>query len=140
MNHLTLAQVEYIAFGLAKKFMDWDEPIPDFSLRFPGVLEACLATTRYTFNKKYLYRGLVEKAAILFYTMIKNHPFQNGNKRIAVVSLLCFLFQNKRWLTVDNHELYRFAKWVAESNSKLKDSTLHGIREFVSLYLSKIDK
>jgi len=37
-----------------------------------------------------LYPTLVSKASFLFYLMIKNHPFQNGNKRIAITTLFTF--------------------------------------------------
>jgi len=134
MKYLSIEAVEYIAYILAKKLMTWDEPIPDFKTRFPHVLESCLAAPRQTFAKKNLYKGLPEKAAILFYSMIKNHPFQNGNKRIAVTTLLCFLRGNKKWLKISNQELYNFAVWVAESNSKLKDATLQAIKKFIAIY------
>ncbi|MCX6785530.1 MAG: Fic family protein [Candidatus Komeilibacteria bacterium] len=48
-----------------------------------------------TFGGKQLYPGLIKKSAILFYLMIKNHPFQNGNKRIAMTTLFYFLYKNK---------------------------------------------
>ena len=67
--------------------------------------------------------------------MVKNHPFENGNKRIAMTSLLHFLRKNKKWLQVDNQELYNFARWVAESNPKLKEETIAAIRKFLSTYL-----
>jgi death-on-curing family protein len=67
--------------------------------------------------------------------MIKNHPFQNGNKRIAMTTLFYFLYKNKKWLKVDNQELYNFAVWVAESNSKLKKETTQAIKTFLKNYL-----
>lgn len=132
---ITIAEVEYIAYFSAKKFLEWDEPIPDFGSRFPNVLESCLATPFQTFRKRGLYKSLIEKAAVLFYLMIKNHPFQNGNKRTAMTALFYFLYKNKKWLKVDNKELYNFAKWVAESNSKLRKETAKAIETFLKSYL-----
>jgi len=37
---ITVADVEYLAFRLAKEHLFFDEPIPDFSTRFPNVLES----------------------------------------------------------------------------------------------------
>lgn len=128
---LTIVEVEYIPFSLAQERLAFDEPIPDFSSRFPNILESCLAVPFQKFRKKFLYKGLVDKAAILFYLMVKNHPFQNGNKRIAMTSLFYFLYKNKKWLKVDNKELYDFAVWVAESNPKLKKSVVKAIEEFL---------
>lgn len=72
---ITVAEVEYVAFVFARKLMTWDEPIPDFGTRFPNILESCLETPFARFAKKDLYRGLIGKASILFYLLIKNHPF-----------------------------------------------------------------
>jgi death-on-curing family protein len=132
---LTIAEVEYVAHRLASELLKWDEPIPDFGSRFPNVLESCLVAPFQTFDRKNLYQGLIEKAAILFYLMIKNHPFQNGNKRIAMTTLFYFLHKNKKWLRVDNQELYNFAKWVAESNPRLKTETTKAAEKFIKSYL-----
>ncbi|QQG42451.1 MAG: Fic family protein [Candidatus Giovannonibacteria bacterium] len=45
------------------------------------VLESCLATPFHSFGGKSAYKGLIGKASMLFYLLVKNHPFQNGNKR-----------------------------------------------------------
>ncbi len=134
-KQLSVAEVEYVAFTLAKKFMEWDEPIPDFGSRFPDKLESCLAVPFQRFGGKTPYKGFIEKAAVLFYLMIKNHPFQNGNKRIAMTTLFYFLYKSKKWLKVDNRELYNFAKWVAESNPKLRAETVKATEKFFRTYM-----
>jgi len=133
MKRVTVVEVQYIAHRLAKEIMEFDEPIPEFQTRFPNVLESCLTTPFQSFSHHSPYRGLVEKAAALFYLLIKNHPFQNGNKRIAVVTLFYFLYSNGKWLKVDNKELYNFAKWVASSNARLKKETMAAVRKFIEL-------
>ena len=132
---LSIAEVEYIAFKLAKELMTYNEPIPDFTTRYPNILESCLAVPFQTFGRKHFYKGIVGKAAILFYLIIKNHPFQNGNKRIAMTTLFYFLYKNQKWLRVDNKELYNFAVWVAESNPRLKKETIQAIETFIRVYL-----
>lgn len=135
MKKITIIEVEHIAHEAAKKFLEWGEPIPDFSSRFPNILESCLIVPFQTYEKRYLYKGVVLKASVLFYLMVKNHPFQNGNKRIAMISMFVFLYKNNKWLKVDNQELYNFAKWVAESNPKLKNETIKAIEKFLKSYL-----
>ena len=135
MKIITLADVEYLSFRLAKDLMSFNEPIPEFKTRFPHILESCLAVPFQSFAQKSLYQGLTAKAAILFYLMIKNHPFQNGNKRIAMTTLLTFLYLNHKWLKVDSKELYRFAMWVAESPAKLKTGTVQAAEKFIATYL-----
>lgn len=131
MKVITLAEVEYVSFRLAKELMEYDEPTPDFSTRFPNILESCLLTPFQSFGKKYLYQGLIGKAAIPFYLMIKNHPFQNGNKRIAVTTLLAFLYLNEKWLEADHKELYNFTMWVAQSLPQFKNETVQAIEKFI---------
>lgn len=135
MNKLTIQKVEFLAHKLAKETMSWSEPIPDFKTRFPGTLESCLATPFATFDGKDFYKGLLGKAAILFYLMIKNHPFQNGNKRIAVTTLLTFLALNKKWLHVDTQALYSFAVWVAGSSADVKEDVVSAIHTFLKKYV-----
>jgi death on curing protein len=138
MKSLSIKEVEYTAFTLARKTMTFNEPIPDFSTRSPNILESCLLIPFQSFGGKSLYKGLIGKAAILFYLMIKNHPFQNGNKRIAITTLLVFLHKNKAWIRVDTKELYNFAIWVAESNPKLKKNTVEAIETFITAYLIEL--
>lgn len=135
MKPISIIEVEYIAYKLAKKFMTYDEPIPDFNSRFPNILESCVLVPFQKFKGKALYKGLTSKAGILFYLMIKNHPFQNGNKRIAMQTLFVFLHKNKKWLRVDTKELYNFAVWVAQSPPKFKKETTEAIQRFLNTYL-----
>jgi death-on-curing protein len=131
LKTLDVEAVRYLAHALAKKMMEWGEPIPDFETRYPNILEACIASPFQTFDKKLLYKGLEEKAAALFYGLIKNHPFQNGNKRIAVATLLVFLYRNGKWLKVDSSELYRFAVWIAQSPPDLRNEVMPAIKKFI---------
>ena len=94
MRAVTVEEVEYIAFKLAREHLAFDEPIPDFQTRFPNRLESCLLTPFVRFAGTSPYSSLSAKAAMLLYLMIKNHPFQNGNKRIAITTLLVFLHKN----------------------------------------------
>jgi len=133
---ITLAEVEYLAYRLAKEHLSFDEAIPDFSTRFPNILESCVLTPFQTFSGKALYPTLVTKAAILFYLMIKNHPFRNGNKRIAIATLLTFLHGNGKWLKVDTQELYNFTVWVAMSPPQFKEQVAAAAEKFIRDHLA----
>jgi death-on-curing family protein len=135
MRKITMKDVEYIASRIAQEKLAFDEPIPDFATRYPGKLESCVLTPFQTFDRKPLYPTLIRKAAILFYLMTKNHPFQNGNKRVAVTTLLTFLYFNQKWLKVDNQELYNFAVWVTTSPRQFKDQVIAAIEVFLRDYL-----
>jgi death-on-curing family protein len=131
IKNISVEIIEYTAHALAIKTMSWNEPIPPFETRYPNVLESCVTTPFQKFDKKYLYHGLVSKAAILFYLIIKNHPFQNGNKRIAITVLLVFLYLNNKWLKADKTELYNFAIWVAQSPVEAKTDIMNYIEKFI---------
>jgi death-on-curing protein len=131
IEQIELEDVKNLAFDLAERLMQWDEPIPDFDSRYPNVLESCLQTPFQQFGGKDLYPSFESKAAMLFYLMVKNHPFSNGNKRLAVTTLLVFLELNGRWLEVTSNDLYVFAKKVAESKSEEKDAATQMIQDFI---------
>ena len=139
MQLITVQEVEYLAFRLAKEHLSFNEPIPDFSTRFPGVLDSSLFIPFQRFSGRSLYPSLVFKAGILFYLMIKNHPFQNGNKRIALTTLLVFLHRNGKWFTVDAQSLHNFTVWVAQSPAELKDEVVKGIEKFIKTHLVKLN-
>jgi death-on-curing family protein len=129
-----------MAFQLAKRLMEWNEPIPDFETRFSDKLESCIGTPFQTFDRKSLYKGLVEKSSILFYLMIKNHPFQNGNKRIAVTTLIFFLSQNGKWLSISNQDIYEFAREVAASKPEDRQAVMTKINSFIENNTEEYDR
>lgn len=139
MKTLTVKEVEYLAIRLAQELLVYDEPIPDFSIRFPNILESCVATPFQRFSRRPLYSGIIPKASILFYLMIKNHPFQNGNKRIAMTTLLVFLYKNKKWIRADLQEMYNFATWVAASPSDFKTEVVRAIEKFLKRHVVKLN-
>ena len=134
-KNITIAEVELTAFTLARELMTWDEPIPDFGTRFPNVLESCLGMPFIRLSRKDMYRGLAGKASILFYLMVKNHPFQNGNKRIAIMTLFVFLFNNDKWLRIKESDLYNFAVGIAKSKPTSRGKTLLHIHKTIKQHL-----
>lgn len=138
MKKITVQEVEHIAHGLAKAQMSWDEPIPDFGTGYPGKLESCLANAFQTYDKRELYPTLIDKAAVIFFCMIKDHPFLNGNKRIAVTTLLVFFYINGKWLSVSNEEMYEIAVGVAKSSPKVRRGQMAFIRDFLRVHQEKL--
>lgn len=60
-----------------------------------------------------LYPDLPSKAAALVAAIIGNHPFSDGNKRVAVAALDLMLTLNGATLTATNDEIYDLALAVA---------------------------
>lgn len=86
-----------------------------FGLLNQGALESALATPQQTMFGEDLYPDSASKAAILFYLIVKNHAFMDGNKRTAFACLLRFLKMNGLVLTATHDELYQFTIDVAIS-------------------------
>ena len=59
-----------------------------------GLIESALAQPHSNFNKKDLYPDNISKAAILGYSLISNHGFVDGNKRIGHAAMEVFLVIN----------------------------------------------
>ncbi|OGI74923.1 hypothetical protein A3D36_01340 [Candidatus Nomurabacteria bacterium RIFCSPHIGHO2_02_FULL_36_29] len=133
-KRITVREVEYVAFSFAQKLMTYDEPIPEFGTRFQNILESCIDTPFMQFNRKDLYRGLVGKASALFYFLIKNHPFQNGNKRIAVMTVLYLFHKNGKWIKMNNEDLYNFAKGIARSKPTSSEKIIIQIQRTLKKY------
>lgn len=64
-------------------------------------VESALAQPRATFDGAELYLSLAEKAAALGYSLINNHPFIDGNKRIGHAAMEVFLVLNGYELAAD---------------------------------------
>lgn len=126
-----LSDFEALCFDLARELLSFEQPIPDFSTRNPGILESSLETPLQEFGGKKLYPTFERKLAALFYFLTKNHPFQNGNKRIAVTTLFTVLYFNGKWIRVNPLGLYRLAKAVSASHRGEKDKMMGKIERFV---------
>lgn len=76
-------------------------------------LESALARPRNA--AAYESADLARQAATLFWGMTSNHPFQDGNKRTAVVLVYAFLRANDHDLTLTDDELFEMAIAVADA-------------------------
>ncbi len=78
----------------------------DQGIRDIGGLESAIAQPRMTFDGEDLYPTIVEKAVALGFSIIKNHPFIDGNKRTGYAAMEIFLVLNGFEInaTVDEQE------------------------------------
>ncbi len=75
-------------------------------LRDTGRLESAVAQPRMTYGERDLYPTLIEKAGALCFSLIQNHPFVDGNKRLGHAAMEVFLVLNGHeiWASVDEQE------------------------------------
>ena len=90
-------------------------------VRDDNLLDSALKTPFQTFGGKDLYPEILDKASQLCYSLIKNHPFTDGNKRIGVHLTLLFLKINNIELTYSQKELIEFGLSVAAGNMNKDD-------------------
>ncbi len=101
-------------------------------------LEGILKGIYQTFDGKELYPSLEEKASHLLYFIIKDHPFVDGNKRIASFLFIIFLARNKYLLRkngerkINDNALVALALLIAESQPKQKDVMIRLIMNFLT--------
>ena len=84
-------------------------------------LQSILSNLDQTMFGEELYRSVEEKAANLFYMVIKDHPFSDGNKRIGSFLFLLYIQLNKLPLKIDNIGLTSLALLIAESDPQQKN-------------------
>ena len=78
----------------------------DFIVRDYGLLEAAVARPRATAFGKDAYPTLDGKAAALLHSLARNHALIDGNKRLALASVIAFYGLNGRRLTLTNDAAY----------------------------------
>ena len=100
----------------------------DPALRDIKLLDSALESAFQTFDGIELYPTKEEKGARLGFSLISNHAFVDGNKRIGMYVLLTFLEVNGIRLDVDNNDVARVGLAVAAGKMKY-DELLAWIRE-----------
>lgn len=99
--------------------------------------KGCIGNIYQSFDGVELYPSLQEKAANLLYFLIKDHPFLDGNKRIAAALFAYFLERNAA-LVVDgqrvigNNALVAITIMIAESRPEEKETMIALVMNFTS--------
>lgn len=88
-----------------------------------GALESALAQPRMTFGGEELYPTIVEKASALGFSIIKSHPFVDGNKRTGHAAMETFLVLNGYEIQADVDEQERTILQVAAGELKRDEFT-----------------
>jgi len=83
-------------------------------IRDKKALESAITRPFMTFDQKDLYPSPIEKAAALLESIISNHPFLDGNKRIGYVLMRYFLMENDLDVKATQTEKYEFVIKIAQ--------------------------
>lgn len=82
-------------------------------IRDEGLLDSALNTPFQTFSGTELYPTILEKATRLGYSLIKNHAFVDGNKRIGAHTMLVFLVLNNIEVEYEDNDFTQLILGVA---------------------------
>jgi prophage maintenance system killer protein len=109
-----------------------------FGREYENKLAAIIGNIYQIFNGEELYFSLEEKAGHLLYFLVKDHPFMDGNKRIAAFIFVYFLSKNdylygeKAEKKIDNNALASLTLLIAVSRPEEKEKMVKIIANFIS--------
>ena len=94
--------------------------MPDFAYlggeQGRGQLESALTAPRQTWDGRHLARTAFDKAAVMFRSIVKNHPLVDGNKRLGLTAVFVFLLVNGYLFWMPRAEAVAFAVDIAEGS------------------------
>lgn len=122
----TVNAVEDVHNGLVAMFEAEEDPVSPAGVKSPSLLESAIGRPHTGIGTSDKYDTLYRKSAALFHSLTKNHPFHNGNKRTALVTLLTTLHRNNRRLRpeVTDDELFDFVLSVTADEFPAPESAL----------------
>jgi len=89
-----------------------------------GALESAAARPAMTFGGDDLYPDLAAKAAALLHSVVMNHPFVDGNKRVGAAAAELFLMVNGAGLPVTDVELEEVTLSLARGEMEIEPLTI----------------
>ena len=121
MRHLSVAEV------LTLHRLIMEQAGTTALLRDLGALESAAAQPRQSFAGDDLYPTLAAKAGALGFSLIQNHPFLDGNKRVGHAAIVAFLRLNGQRLATSVDEAERMILGVA-SGELSREQLVHWIQ------------
>lgn len=115
IRFIAIDQVLFIHDQMVKRFGG------SFGILDMGLIESAVARPQASFEGKYLYKSIFDKAAALLQSLLKNHAFVDGNKRTALTSAGLFLKINNYTLINNHKEEVEFAVYVDNGNLPVEE-------------------
>lgn len=128
LDHMTaIKAIESLKTDLSARH----EATPLFGMEREKGLESILGNIEQTFDGSPLYPNVEERAAHLFYFIIKDHPFTDGNKRIGCLMFLLYLKLQRVEIRLNENGLVALALLIAESEPTHKEMMVRLIVNFL---------
>lgn len=135
---LTYDEVKTTIGKLKQEMLQWGTVSDLFGKEREDILKNILDNIYQSFSGKELYPTLQEKAANLLYLLIKDHPFSDGNKKIAAFIFVYFLSKNNmlykpnQALRINDKALTFLVLFIAESRPEEKENIIKLIENLLS--------
>ena len=127
MRYLTLAEVLYLHFRVTEQSGGAG------GVRDLGGVESAVAQPKMTFEGDELYPTIESKATALCFSLVMNHPFVDGNKRIGHAAMETFLVMNGYQLTADVDEAEKAILTLAAGDLSRED-----LLEWVTSHIQRL--
>jgi death-on-curing protein len=127
VKYLTAEQILFIHSRII------DETGGTHGIRDIGLLQSAVERPKAFFKGKHLYPDIFHKTAAFMESLVKNHPFLDGNKRTSLISAGVFLQMNGFVLEVSQKDIVRFTLRVSQGKTTLPD-----IAEWFKVHSQKI--
>jgi death-on-curing family protein len=132
---LSAEQINEIHWAVVRDFAHSADPVDPPGIRDVDLFQAAVARPATAFAGQPKYPTVSLAAAALFHSIILNHPFHNGNKRTALVSLVTFLSEHGYVLTTEQDDLYDYVLRIADHKivTDHKRDTYYADREMLAI-------
>lgn len=98
-----------------------------------GLLESAVAAPRASFDGRFLHPTIGEKAAAYLFHLAQNHPFVDGNERVAAAATFMFLSLNDLVLDCTEDELVDLTLGVAKGETSKAEAAV-----FVAAHVKRL--
>jgi len=111
---LTLEEVLGIHYALVKDFCRQNDPIIPPGPMNEAIIGSAVFRQHTSIGSESKYPSVEMSAAALLHSLVHDHPFHNGNKRTALVSMLVLLDENNLMITCGEDDLFKFVLRLAQ--------------------------
>jgi len=131
---------------LVKDFLSQADPIVPSGPINDNIVESAIFRQHTAIGEQLKYPTVEMACCALLHSLIHNHPFRNGNKRTALVSLLVLLDKNNFIITCHEDELFKFVlqvsqhKVVEHNGTDLPDREVIAMSKWISKNCRPIEK
>lgn len=130
--HLVAIDEEFCEYDGHSKYRNEMRGIKDYAL-----FDSAICEPMKSFAGQDLYPDILTKAACYLRSLAMNHPFYDGNKRTALLSMIIFLELNNYKVACDNNTLYNLTKEIVQNKDNIQ-TIVEKLKPYIRV--SKISK